>query len=461
MDIMKHTTKFYTQTKTKMLMKKNKLITFLATGLFLTGMLFAGCTKEGPAGKDGLNGQNGANGADGADGTTECIKCHSPEKVGIVATQYELSKHSYGEAAFEEAGNASCGPCHLSEAFKYVCANNIPSSFTLNATTNKYVNDYSSVATAAYGEITCSTCHAAIHTTYTEGDLALTTVAPVSMTMWGGAKTIDLPADGGRSNLCVKCHQPRPFTQSAIDGNVLNYDELVSNPTGIVYEPTAGATIKLKPAYRTHTHYGTAGAVFAGKGGVEFGSGYTNSIHTSIASCQDCHMAEMNGKSGGHTFFAAGNFKGCNQDGCHTGVDATSASFWTGPRTDIKNLLDQLAAKLNINGVDMLNRNPDAEANMWVANSTNKYDGYLNIYDPINNPAGPDNNPTGVFRNPSPSSSWSQAQKDFNATLPTITITNAQMGAIINFQLCLRDYSLGIHNYKYTKTLLQNSIAAI
>ena len=127
---------------------------------------------------------------------------------------------------------------------------------------------------------------------------------------------------------------------------------------------------------------------------------------------------------------------------------------------EIKTLLDNLAAALTINGVEILNRNPDAEHNLWAANTTNKYDGYLNIYDPINNPDGPTNNPT-VFQNPSPSNSWTQAQKDYNLTLPKVYLTNAQMGAIINFQLCLRDYSLGIHNYKYTKALLTNSITVL
>ena len=56
---------------------------------------------------------------------------------------------------------------------------------------------------------------------------------------------------------------------------------------------------------------------------------------------------------------------------------------------------------------------------------------------------------------------WTQAQKDKNATLPKLTLTNAQMGAIINFQLCLRDYSLGIHNTKYTQALLKNTIAIL
>jgi hypothetical protein len=71
------------------------------------------------------------------------------------------------------------------------------------------------------------------------------------------------------------------------------------------------------------------------------------------------------------------------------------------------------------------------------------------------------NNPAGTFQNPGNTSSWSAEQKAQNLLLPKITLTNAQMGAIINFQLCLRDYSLGIHNYKFTMALLKNSIAIL
>ena len=164
--------------------RKSLFLTLLTAGMLIAGNLFiTGCVKEGPAGKDGLNGADGADGADGLDGTATCMTCHSPDGIELAATQYELSKHMYGEAAFEEAGSTTCGPCHLSEAFKYVCLNNTPSTFTLNSTTNKYVNDYFVAPTAAYGEITCGTCHSSIHTTYGEGDLALTTVAPVAMSM--------------------------------------------------------------------------------------------------------------------------------------------------------------------------------------------------------------------------------------------------------------------------------------
>ncbi len=51
------------------------------------------------------------------------------------------------------------------------------------------------------------------------------------------------------------------------------------------------------------------------------------------------------------------------------------------------------------------------------------------------------------------------AQKNTNSALPVFpSLTNGVMGAMINFQMCLREFSLGIHNTKYTKALLQNSL---
>jgi hypothetical protein len=456
-------------------MKKNLL--FIGMGFLLIGAsIISSCTKEGPMGKAGIDGTNGK---DGKDGTASCIQCHAPAVVELVATEYSLSKHNYGEAAFEEGGNTGCTPCHASEAFLYVVKNNVAVEFVKNATTSRYTNPYATIATASIGAISCVTCHSSLHTTYTTADLpALTTVAPVKMTMWGGAQTINLPADGGISNLCAKCHQPRPFTNSATNGNVLNYDSLKNFPTAVFYDAarTSGVNV-LKPGYRTHTHYGTAGAIYAGKGGVEFGSGYANSAHTSAASCQDCHMAEQTNRVGGHTFrvraegalssSSTWNFKGCNVEGCHKNapLDANSPKF-KDTRSSVKAKLDALAAKLQIGGVDILNRNgntneADGGVNLWAGVTTNNYDGYLNIYDPITNPLMEKYNAKSFQYIGTPPSSWSQAQKDYNATLPKITLTNAQMGAIINFQLCLREYSLGIHNTTYTKVLLDNSIAAL
>lgn len=440
---------FYpTKTLNQICMKKFNNFIFLSA----ICVVFALYSCEGPAGPAGK------------DANETCKLCHNPEKVDLISVQYDLSKHGYGEAAFEEAGSNTCGPCHLSESFKDVCKRNVPSTFTLNSTTGKYVNDYYSTTSAAYGEISCFTCHDNLHTSYDSTDFSpLTTTAEVSMTMWGGAKSINLTQGGGKSNLCVKCHQPRPFT-NALTGNVLDYASLASNPTGIVYDGNpSGTTNIIKPSYRTHTHYGTVGAIVAGKGGVEFSGtlSYTSSTHTTAATCQDCHMAPMTGKAGGHTFFAKGNFKGCTT--CHPTVTSATSdnAYWATPRAEIKTLLGQLAAKLKVSGVEIMNRNGDSSTNLWYGVTTNNYDGYLNVYDPITNPAGQTYNTSSFKYAGTPPSTWSAAQIAYNATLPTLTLTNAQMGAIINFQLCLREYSLGIHNYKYTKALLTNSIAAL
>jgi hypothetical protein len=443
-----------------------KLFSFLLSA----GFLLASCEGPmGPAGANGANGKDGKDGVNGQDANESCKECHNPTTVDAIAVQFEFSKHSYGLAAEEETGNPGCAPCHESEGFKYVVKNSTPVAFV--NTNGVYSNPYSATAATAYGPIACNTCHSSLHTTFTGTDVQpLTTVAAVPMTMWGGAKTINLTQDGGMSNLCVKCHQPRPFTRSnTTDKNILDYASLAANPTAVFYDAAQANSLNvLKPSYRTHTHYGTVGAIFAGQGGIEFGSGYTNSQHTTVAACMDCHMAPItsstaNGLSGGHTFKSVGNFNGCNVAGCHISspiTSSTTSKYWKQTRDATKALLGQLATKLTEGGVDILNRNGDATTNLWYGLTTNNYDGYLNIYDPASNPDGATYNTT-MFQNPSPSSSWTQDQKDYNLTLPLITLTNAQMGAIINFQLCLREYSLGIHNTAYSTTLLTNTLAAL
>lgn len=413
----------------------------------------------GPTGAPGVAGTNGT------DANETCKLCHNSSVVEEKATEYELSKHSYGTVAFEEAGNTGCGPCHLSTAFKYVVSNNVPSTFTLNPTSGKYRNDYASVSTAAYGNIECSTCHSSLHTTYEATDfMPLTTTAPVSMTMWGATKTINLTQDNSFSNLCVKCHQPRPLTTSTSlsDGNVIDYAAIAANPGEIFYNGAVGnaGPNTLVPSYRTGVHYGTAGAVFAGEGGVEFTGSlpYENSFHTTGASCQDCHMTTISGTAGGHMFSAQGNFNGCNVSGCHSQpLSSSSTTFWKVPRANIMALLDAVALHINSigSGTDILHKDSDPESNLWAGLTTNNYDGYFDIYDASSNPQG-------AWRSPTPSGSWTTDQKSHNASLPVFpSLTNGVMGSIINFELCLRDFSEGIHNYKYTQALLQNSIDAM
>jgi len=430
-------------------MRKLRLPIFLTLIIAIAStviIFLSGCGKEGAAGKDGK------------DASETCKQCHTSTVVDRVATEFELSKHSTGEAASEEAGNTSCAPCHEQEGFKYVCTNNTPVAFVLNA--GKWTNPYAATSSTSYGDLGCFTCHSSLHTTYGYSDLSsLTTIAPVPMTMWGGAKTINLTQDGSKSNLCVKCHQPRPLTCNAgsNNGRLLNYDTLKNYPMYVFFDTAAAATnIYIKPSYRMHVHYGAVGAVFAGVGGIEFSGNsgdlpYTNSTHTLVASCQDCHMAPITGKAGGHSFTAKGNFNGCNVSGCHADepISATSTK-WTGTRSDVKALLDQLAAKINAcgGGNDILHKEPDATLNLWAGLTTNNYDGYLDIY-------SSSTNPLGYWRDPYGSGSTNAMKPRFPVLL------NVHVGAIINFQFCLREYSLGIHNTDYVTALLTNSIHAL
>lgn len=445
-------------------MKHKSFLKLIVLGLFCTFMA-SSCVKEGPMGPEGPAGANGTNGKDGKDANETCIICHSPGKVDKIAVEFQLSKHEYGLAAEEEAGNATCAPCHEQEGFKYVVANNVKSDFILGSN-GKYSNGYVATSGTAYGKLLCGTCHSSIHKTYASSDLpALTTTAPVALTMWGGKKTINIAADNGMSNLCIKCHQPRP--QSNLQtGNVQDYAAVAANPKGMAWDaenPSATTNI-IRPSYRMHLHYGTVGTAYAGVGGVEFAGSmaYTSSAHQSVASCKDCHMGTgVVGSAGGHSFKAKGNLTTCNAAGCHQSeITSSNTTYWVNPRAEIKGLLESLAAKLVVNGVEILNQSDDSEANLWYSLTTKHYDGYLNVYDPNLNPGG-NANETGPFQNPAPSGSWTTAQKDFNKTLPKLSLTNAQYGAILNFQFCLREYSLGIHNFKYTKALLTNSIAVL
>jgi hypothetical protein len=440
------------------------LIRFLSL-MTITGLIVTSC--EGPRGLPGADGQNGI---DGKDANETCKECHNQAVVETKITEYAFSKHEYGEASFDEAGVTGCTPCHTSDAFKFVCKNSVPSTFTLNATTGKYSNDYAAISDKTLGKFTCFTCHASLHTTYTGADFhPLTNTAAVSMTMWKGQKSIDLTQDGSSSNLCIKCHQPRPLTTSTStsNGDVVDYVALATTPSALYYDNSVGnaAPNKVIPSYRTHIHYGAQGAIYAGKGGVEFTGtlAYANSPHTTVASCVDCHSAKISLRAGGHTFrvrsdagaltsSSAWNFNGCNATGCHTGLSATSSLF-TATRTENQTLLNTLATKLNAvgGGTNILHSESDGTVNLWAGLTSGNFDGYLNIYDPSTNPAG-------LWKNPS-SGSYTTAQKAVNNALPTFPSLKAGvLGAMINFQLCLREYSLGIHNTKYSKALLQNSI---
>ncbi len=393
------------------------------------GLLLVSCEGPmGPAGKD-VN--------------ESCKLCHNSSVVEEKVIQYEYALHYEGEA-FEEGTRPGCAPCHSHQGFLYVVNNSTPATFELNTATGKYVNKYDigSANAVLPGPISCFTCHQNLHSSYTDEDwYPLTSTSPVAMTMYGGAKTINFAKTS--SNLCAKCHQPRPISKSSTssDGNLIDYAVLTQNPSATFNQVAL--------SYRTGVHYGTQGAMAAGVGGIEFtgSTPYTQSAHVTKASCAMCHMAEPSGLAGGHSFNAydaynkVDNFAGCNVAGCHSTMSkdnayykaATSAVATPPDNTGIPYLLAQLAAKINAlgGGHDILQKDPD----------DGLYHGYLDIYDSSSNL-------TGYWKNPD------------LGNVPFPSLTNAQVGAIINYQLIARGSGKGIHNHPYMLALLKNTLAA-
>ncbi len=158
-------------------------------------------------------------------------------------------------------------------------------------------------------------------------------------------------------------------------------------------------------------HHSPVANILSGHGGYEVGTGYENSPHSSIVenACVTCHMGEAVGDlAGGHTmnitYEAEGsenfNTAGCAQ--CHSDNDDLLAKI-TETQSTIQGLLDQLKTIL-------------VNAAILTA------DGHLNA---------------------------------------PLDLTADQLGALLNYNLIMEDKSLGVHNFKYEKTLLTNSIASL
>ncbi len=157
-------------------------------------------------------------------------------------------------------------------------------------------------------------------------------------------------------------------------------------------------------------HHGSQGVVFTGSSAYEIGDGYENSLHTSLVenSCITCHMATVMGanEAGGHTFRVVSeegdlNTAGCVQ--CHMDTDELETKYEE-TQADIANLLDSLGNKMKDLGL----LDDDLE--------------------------------------------YAVVPQDF---------TSLQLGVLWNYQYIKEDKSLGVHNYKYAKKLLENSIEAI
>ena len=481
--------------------------------------------STGPQGIQGLQGTTGAQGIQGVTGaqgpsgvcSVNCLECHdhNPATNGGTSMASQLaqnqsdfvhSEHSAGTVYLSEGFTAGCAPCHASDGFLDVVNNNTTPNYTLAS--GKYTFNYNASAAASTnlphtpGNIGCFTCHKGA----ASDSLHLVTTDSVPAVMYASIGANSKPSiyyndpQGdptgtgnklglGSSNLCMKCHEPRALatstaTGTAIDsGKSVNYAQLAANPSTLFYDSSSTATTNCwVPSSRQLNHHGTIGVVYAGKGAVEFAgtiqypnanNGY--STHNTTATCATCHMATptcgSNGViTGGHTFWAAyvdstttpytvtRNFKGCNNTSCHTGAGLTATTtMYLNRKAKTLGYLDSIANHFNrlIGGtkVDFFLRQPFISKNTWATVTDRGYDGEINIYSTTNF--------GGTIRNPS-TSGMSATQIAYNKTLPKFPkLTNLQYGAIINFQIWVQEFSLGIHNPMYTDAVLGNTLAAL
>jgi hypothetical protein len=180
--------------------------------------------------------------------------------------------------------------------------------------------------------------------------------------------------------------------------------------------PTTGDLTYKITSSRWGPHHGTQAHLFNGTDGWQYAgsAAYEQTNHKGVATCSMCHMAKGEGtETGGHTWRIENadgskvNLNGCKK--CHTDITTTD---YKGRQTEIKGLIAQLQAKL-------------------VA---------LKLLDAATDLAIPYNK-EGVGKG----AEW----------------TTKEAGAYFNYQLIAADRSNGVHNYKYTKALLVNSLEAL
>lgn len=303
---------------------------------------------QGPAGAQGAQGPAGPAGPQGPageDATAGCTDCHVNDVFLLgKQQQYAQSIHKTGGHLYS---NSPCAACHSHQGFMerkdtdtYGVAANIADPVPAN----------------------CRTCHK-IHTTYTEADFAFTATTPFKLFNEDPVTRVRETADLGEyaGNLCGRCHQSRPLRERV--GGGLDSIPVINGPNVRVSSSRYGF------------HYGTQGQVLGGFGAYEFtGTETINGGPTAHGNpdknekmCATCHMAAPAGggsaslELGGHTwnvsFHSNGdeeeNVAGCNVSGCHEGSVADFDALGD-VQGDVLGLLMQLDTLLVNKGIKQM-----------------------------------------------------------------------------------------------------------
>lgn len=396
--------------------------------------LGVGCGSDGDAGPPGAPGPTGVAGPAGPEGpgptsgldggplsNPACTTpCHT---FNGVVDQWRFSNHSHPQE--NEIGGGACGNCHAIDGIESRVAGRATTTGDAGALANvaqghlSYTSAPNTVSEIGYagastiGRIHCSTCHRFDQTTdphvtgsYAAGQAPLrvaggaSDVAYIEKTGDAGVVSEGQSVSYGAGNLCVFCHKSRKDARFYI-------------------QATNNLSVRWGP------HNGPQSDLFSGRGGYglnQAGETYGTATHTTIASaCVTCHMQPVaeNGNTPDHTMKPKVAY--CKT--CHSTYTGTTFDVDNG-RSDVRRGLEELEAALN--AASLITRASVAPFSPLTTEEL--ADGQFHLDSP-RSPGAPVDAPTA--------------------------------GAVYNYLLIARSKDLGVHNPRYTKQLLWDSIRQI
>lgn len=401
------------------------LLGLLAAGGFTLGA----CVSDGDDGMQGPAGPAGPQGPGVSDGDGGMIPplsgaCTQPcHTFNGVVDQWRFSNHSHPQN--NEIGGGPCGNCHAVDGIQQRVANKFVAgldggtvtgvdkghiNYRVGATAGA-VNEIGYAGASAIGRIHCTTCHDFNPQTdphvvgrYVANQAPLRVAGGVNDTVML-EKTPDASAgiptgtslNLRTSNLCGMCHKSRKDIAFYITSPNTNVN-----------------------SYRWGPHDGPQTDVFSGKGGYELaGRAYANSEHITIANaCVSCHMQPVANNANVPDHTMKPQLAYCKSM-CHSQYTGSDFNIDNG-RAIVTTLLVELQSLLNNAGY--LSRSEAAPYSALDVEQLADRQFQLDLARPIGN------------------------------------VPADSAGALYNYLVIARSKDLGVHNPRYTKLLLWDSI---